>query len=117
MANNNAPNTETTSQIVILQDGNPDGTTLGLNAADKVSFYGKVPYAQKASAIHASAVVTTSGTASSWGAQVSASNATATTWTKYVATTANMTATGTIAVVLGEVVETLVGLGLMKGAA
>lgn len=37
-----------TSQLVELSDGNPDGTRLGRNAADLISFHGATPTDQAA---------------------------------------------------------------------
>lgn len=116
MANTNTPNTETNSILDVLNTGTPDGSTLGQSTSDKISFYGKVPYAQKAGTVMGSAVSTASGTASSFGAQVSASNATATTWTRYAANSTGIAATTALQAVLADVVETLVGLGLNKGS-
>ena len=45
-----------------LSKANPEGTSLGQSANDKVSFYGKVPIAQRAGAAQATSLV---GTASS----------------------------------------------------
>jgi hypothetical protein len=45
-----------------LSDGRPDGTTLGNDATDKVSFYGAVPVVQRpySSAVHASSAISSS---------------------------------------------------------
>lgn len=45
-----------------LDYGSPDGSMWGLNASQKIGFYGKVPIIQRAysSAVHATAGVTTS---------------------------------------------------------
>ena len=50
-----------------LGDGNPDGTSFGLSASEKISFYGKTPVAQRAysSAVHATSAASVS---SSFGA-------------------------------------------------
>ena len=36
--------------VIQKSDGNDDGTTLGINAADKISFYGVTPVVQRATA-------------------------------------------------------------------
>jgi hypothetical protein len=43
-----------------LSDLNPDGTAIGQTAADKVSFYGATPVAQRAASIQANSVVSIS---------------------------------------------------------
>jgi hypothetical protein len=45
-----------------LSDGRPDGTTLGNDSTDKVSFYGAVPVVQRpySSAVHASSALSSS---------------------------------------------------------
>jgi hypothetical protein len=80
-----------------LSDGNPDGTVLGQNAADLISFYNASPIKQRSGAAQA-AVDTTAPTSSSpWGFS-------------------QTQATQLIALV-NEMRATLVALGLMKGSA
>lgn len=71
-----------------LSDNNPDGTVFGQAAADKVCFYGATPATQRASSIQASSALVSS---SSFG-------------------------TGQLAIVQ-EIMNTLTGLGIWKGAA
>jgi hypothetical protein len=44
-----------------LSDGNPDGTSLGQSATDKISLYGVAPAAQRSGASQATSII---GTAS-----------------------------------------------------
>lgn len=69
---------------------NPDGTKLGQSATDLVGVYGATPVAQRASAIQASSLTS----ASSY-----------------------MTINTNVAALLHEIVLTLNGLGIWKGAA
>ena len=110
------PNTETSSQFKDFGDANPDGISLGQSTSDKITFYGKLPAnTQKAGAVQASALASTSGTAFSFGCGTSATNATATTWTRSLAQSASLTGTATIGPVLAEIIDTLTGLGFWKG--
>ena len=118
MSNTNVPNTETTTQLQVLDNANADGASFGVSATDKITFYGKLPAnTQKAGAVQASALASTSGTAFSFGCGTSATNATATTWTRSLAQSASLTGTATIGPVLAEIIDTLTGLGIWKGAA
>jgi hypothetical protein len=118
----NAPNSEVFSQVTQLTDANPDGAILGQSAADKIAFYGKVPYAQKVPTVglnssYVGALSTGSGTASSFGAQISATSGTATTFLLTSVVTGTMSVGSNLANVVAEVVNTLVGLGVWKPAA
>jgi hypothetical protein len=73
-----------------LSNGNPDGTSLGQSATDKVSLYGVTPIAQRAGAMQATSLV---GTASA------------------TAVTTAVTAA------LIEVMSTLTAMGIWKGTA
>lgn len=77
-----------TSQIKQLSDGNPDGTVLGIDASDKIAFYGATPVVQRASSVQASSAIASS---SAFGASQLA--------------------------VLQEIMNTLTGCGLWKGSA
>ena len=67
-----------------------DGTRLGQTAADKVSFYGATPVAQRAAATQAASVVSVSS---------------------------NITIAASLTAWILEVTNTLVGLGVWKGTA
>jgi hypothetical protein len=73
-----------------LSDLNPDGTALGQTAADKVSFYGSTPIAQRANLIQANSVVSVSS---------------------------NITIAASLTAWIVEVTATLNALGLWKGSA
>ena len=110
------PNAEVSSQLQNLDNANPDGVTLGQSVTDKITFYGKLPAnTQKAGAVQGSALASTSGTTFTFGAGTSATNATATTWTRSLAQSASLTGTATIGPVLAEIIDTLTGLGFWKG--
>jgi len=116
--NTNTPNIETSPLPIQISLGTSEGAIIGQSAADKISFYGKLPAnIQKAGAVQASALASASGTAFTFGAGVSASNATATTWTRSAAQSASLTGTATIGPILAEIIDTLTGLGIWKGAA
>lgn len=56
--------------VVHLSDGTTDGTVLGQDTSDKISFYGITPVVQQAVAAAAAttvAVSTTTGSITSWG--------------------------------------------------
>ena len=73
-----------------LSDNNPDGTALGQDADDKISFYGETPIVQRSGASQATSII---GTAS-------------------------LTALSTAQVAyLAEIGNTLTALGLWKGSA
>jgi hypothetical protein len=61
-----------------VSDLNPDGTSLGQSATDKISFYGATPVVQRASSIQAASVVSATSFISvtsnlaAWAAEVSA---------------------------------------------
>ncbi len=89
-----------TSQKLILGDGNPDGVSLGAGTTALVSLYGVTPVAQRASASQA-AVETTlavSTTSNIWGFSTS--------------TQANAVVT-----LVNEMRAALVAVGLIKGSA
>ncbi len=69
---------------------NPDGSSFGQSATDKISFYGATPAAQRASSIQAASVVSA---------------------TSFISVTSNLAA------FCAEVAATLTGLGAWKGAA
>jgi hypothetical protein len=71
-----------------LGDNSPDGMSVGKSVTEKISFYGVAPIAQRASSVQTSTYVTTSA---SFGTQQ--------------------------AVVMQEIAQTLIALGLWKGAA
>lgn len=73
-----------------LSDGNPDGTTAGQSATDKISFYGATPVVQRAAAVQATSLLSASS---------------------YVTVGSNTSA------ILLEIANTLIGLGLWKGSA
>jgi hypothetical protein len=72
-----------------LSDSNTDGTVFGQAAADKVSFYGFTPVSQRATSLGATSAV--SASSASYGSLQAA--------------------------VVTEIINTLVGLGIMKGGA
>lgn len=72
-----------------LSDSNPDGTTFGQAAADKVALYGATPVTQRATSLGATSAI--SASSASYGTLQAA--------------------------VVTEIVNTLVGLGIMKGSA
>jgi len=80
-----------------LSKGNPDGTTLGQSATDKVGFHGSTPVAQRSGA--AQQVAPAGGTGVAAGAWSSAADRD---------TTINL---------LNEIRLVLVNSGLMKGSA
>lgn len=69
---------------------NDDGSTMGVAATDKVSFYGATPVVQRAAATQAASVVSAAS---------------------YISVTSNLAA------FCAEVAATLTALGLWKGAA
>lgn len=71
-----------------LSDLNPDGTSTGQSATDKISFYGFTPVVQRASSIQAASVVSA---------------------TSFISVTSNLSAWA------AEVSATLTGLGIWKG--
>ena len=73
-----------------VSDNNPDGTTIGQSATDKIAFYGIAPATQRASSIQAASVVSA---------------------TSFISVTSNLAAWA------AEVSATLTGLGLWKGIA
>lgn len=118
--NNNAPNTETTSQLDQVTSAPSDGTNIGQSATDPIAFYGSIPQTQKASSIQSLASAGASSSASFFGAKA----VNATSWTAQKCQTTALTAAqstaalGTAAAqLLAECVDTLVGLGLWKGGA
>jgi len=72
-----------------VSGGDPDGSLLGQNAADKISFYGATPVTQRSTSIQATSVISA-----------------------YSSTTAS----ALIGALLVEIANTLNGLGLWKGA-
>lgn len=55
-----------------LSDGNPDGTSLGQDSSDLISFYGATPVARYATSTGAPAsTAAISSTATAWGAATS----------------------------------------------
>lgn len=73
-----------------LSKGSPDGTLWGQSATDKIAAYGGTPVVQRASAVQA---------------------------TTQISLTTFMTINTNVAAFCLEVANTLVGLGLWKGAA
>jgi len=73
-----------------LSDANAAGTALGQSATDLISFYGVTPVAQRAAAIQAASVVSVSS---------------------------NITVAASLTSWVLEVTNTLVALGIWKGAA
>lgn len=80
-----------------LSDGNSDGTSLGQNTSDKISFYGVSPVAQRAGAAQAAVATTAATNASPYGYSEAQANA--------------------IVALVNEMRTVLVNAGLMKGAA
>ena len=106
------------SGVVRVFTGDPDGVTVGQNGFDSISFYGAVPQNQNASSLQALASAGVSSSASFFGA----ASVNATSWTAQKCQTTALTAAqssvalGTAAAnLLAQCVDTLVGLGLMKG--
>lgn len=77
------------SGIQVIGDGGADGVSVGGSATDKVSFYGVTPVAQRAGAVQASSLVSAS---------------------TYMTLQSNLSAWQL------EVTNTLVALGIWKGA-
>jgi hypothetical protein len=73
-----------------LSKKDPDGTTLGQSATDKIAFYGVTPVVQRASSIQAASVVSANS---------------------FISVTSNL------ALFCAEVAATLTGLGIWKGTA
>jgi hypothetical protein len=69
--------------------GQPDGTSLGQSATDKISFYGSTPVVQRAASIQGASVVSVSS---------------------------NITIAASLTAWIVEVTNTLIGLGLWKGS-
>lgn len=76
--------------VLQLSDGGPDGASLGQSTTDKISFYGVTPVVQRGAAVQATSLLSASS---------------------YVSVASN-----TAAIFL-EIANTLIGLGLWKGAA
>jgi UDP-N-acetyl-D-mannosaminuronic acid transferase (WecB/TagA/CpsF family) len=83
-----------------LGDGNPDGTSLGKSATEKVSFYGVTPVTQRASASQAAVETTAaiSTTSAKWGFSTS-------------------TQANAIVSLVNEMRAALVAVGIIKGSA
>lgn len=73
-----------------LSDGGPDGTKLGQSATDKVSLYGVTPVTQRASSNQA---------------------------TSFLSLSTNVTVPANLTAIVLEIANTLIGLGVWKGAA
>jgi len=73
------------------------GMVLGLDATEKVAFYGAVPIAQRAGSAQAAVTTTTATTTSPWGFSTSAQ-------------------ANAIVTLVNELRASLVALGLVKGA-
>lgn len=73
-----------------LSDGGPDGTTMGQSATDKVSLYGVTPVVQRASSNQA---------------------------TSFLSLSTNVTVPANLTAIVLEIANTLIGLGVWKGAA
>lgn len=121
----NTPNTEVYSQVDQRTDANPDGTILGQSATDRIAFYGKVPVTQKVpgtalgglNSSYINALSTGTATSYAWGYQVSTVVDGATTWSfASVTSNATMNASTNLGIVLTDVVNTLIGLGIWKAA-
>ena len=91
-----------------LSKGNDDGTTLGQDTADKVSFYGVTPIAQRAAAAQAATgpAAPAGGTGAAAGGYDTAANR------DLMITLVNENRT-----LVNEIRTVLVNAGLMKGAA
>lgn len=72
-----------------VSKGDPDGTSLGQSATDKISFYGATPVVQRAASIQGASVVSVSS---------------------------NITIAASLTAWIVEVTNTLIGLGLWKGS-
>lgn len=73
-----------------LSDGGPDGVKLGQSATDKVSLYGVTPVVQRASSNQA---------------------------TSFLSLSTNVTVPANLTAIVLEIANTLIGLGVWKGAA
>lgn len=73
-----------------LSDGGPDGVKLGQSATDKVSLYGVTPVTQRASSNQA---------------------------TSFLSLSTNVTVPANLTAIVLEIANTLIGLGVWKGAA
>lgn len=67
MSNNNTPNTETNSVIVVAGANNIDGVQVGAATTSKVGFYGKTPAVQQAVGSVVATTVAVSTTSAIWG--------------------------------------------------
>ncbi len=106
-----APNSEVTSQVTQRSNGNPDGVMLGQNSTDKISFYGVLPYSQRTNSAQSVGTTTATSSASFWGA----ASVNSTSWQATQYNSSAMTG-GTAQATLAEICNTLVGLGIWKGA-
>lgn len=84
---------------------NPDGTTLGQSASDKISFYNATPVVQASGAAQAAIVDGSTGTANP------------TTGVGSISDTATKNAVATIIAQTNAMRNALVAAGLMKGSA
>lgn len=73
-----------------LADGGGDGTSMGQNASDLISFYGVTPVAQRASSNQA---------------------------TTFLSLSTNVTVPANLTAIVLEIANTLIGVGLWKGSA
>lgn len=73
-----------------LSDGGTDGTSMGQNVTDPISFYGVTPVAQRASSNQA---------------------------TTFLSLSTNVTVPANLTAIVLEIANTLIGVGLWKGAA
>ena len=109
-----APNSENYSQVLQLTDANPDGTIVGQSAADKLGFYGRIPWPQR---VVASLSLLTSSSATStgsiWGAYASSVNGTSSTFSASSYQTSAY-ASSDLGRILTDVVNTFIGLGIWK---
>lgn len=106
-----------------LSNSNPDGTSLGQDTADKISFYGVTPVAQRASASQTNYTITaTTALATATISQVATSGkwafASSTVALAYVARVKQIQVDiEGVGVLLNRIQDDLVALGLIKGAA
>lgn len=81
-----------------VSDYNPDGTVLGQDTADKISFFGKTPIVQRSGSAGAAVTTTASQTTTPYGYSTSAQ-------------------ADAIVTLVNELRATLVAFGLHKGSA
>lgn len=112
-----APNSEVSTQLDNRTDANPDGTVFGQSASDKINFYGRIPTAQRVvSNVSLLTATTATSTGVLWGAYSTSVSGTASTYYQSSYATSASLATTAQALLITEIANTLVGLGLWKVA-